>query len=163
MSRLVSAAGFMATVCLLLLIPVASADDSCPRTLGAEKLFMEPWPQAATWYGSEALAVVLPDDGVWPTTREGALLAVKVFWYAAGFRPFMEREFKGRIERLDEGPNNAVLTRPTNALLGNEVWTVLTGIDFPSSGCWRVSGELRGQTLSFIVETIPLGEYELRY
>ncbi|MBT8079140.1 MAG: hypothetical protein KJO31_11240 [Gammaproteobacteria bacterium] len=138
----------------------ATADESCPRTIGANKVFSEPWPQADTWFGSESLAVVLPEDGIWPTTGPGYLIAVKLFWYSAGFKPGMERDFVGRIERIGNGPNDAAISHPTNAGLANDVWTILTGIDFGSEGCWRVTGEFRGQSLEFVVETKPHPEYE---
>ena len=140
----------------------ANAEESCPRTIGADKVFLEPWPQAETWFGSESLAVILPKNGIWPTTVEGHLIAIKLFWYSAGFQPGMERDFVGRIERLDEGPNDAVISRPTNAGLANDVWTILTGVDFKSAGCWRIVGEYRGQSLDFVVETIPHTEWTNR-
>ena len=147
----------IAFCCLVLLIscPVAIADENCPRTIGANKVFAEPWPQADTWFGTEALAVMLPRDGIWPTTVPGHLIAVKLFWYSSGFEAGMERNFAGRIERIDEGPIDAVLSSPTNA--GGEslgAWTILTGIDFPSAGCWRITGEYLGQSLTFVVETV---------
>ncbi len=84
----------------------------------------------------------------------------KVFWYSSGFEPGMERNFAGRIERIDEGgPDDAVLSGPTNA--GGEslgAWTILTGIDFPSAGCWRITGEYLGQSLTFVVETVDYRE-----
>jgi hypothetical protein len=142
------------SIALLVLGQIANADENCPRTIGADKVFSKPWPQADSWFGSEALAVILPTSGIWPTTVEGHLIAVKLFWYSAGFQPGMERDFVGRIERLDEGPNDAVISDPTNAGLANDVWTILTGIDFKSAGCRRVTGEYRGQSLEFVVETI---------
>ena len=132
----------------------ANAEENCPRTIGADKVFSEPWPQAETWFGSESLAVILPNNGIWPTTVEGRPIAVKLFWYSAGFQPGMERDFVGRIERLDEGPNDAFISPPTNAGMANNVWTILTGVDFKSAGCWRITGEYRGQSLEFVVETI---------
>lgn len=143
----------------LVLGHVANADEGCPRTIGADRVFLEPWPQAETWFGSESLAVILPKDGIWPTTVDGHLIAVKLFWYSIGFQPGMERDFVGRIERLDEGPNDAFISRPTNAGLADGVWTILTGIDFKSAGCWRIIGEYRGQSLEFVVETIAHTEW----
>jgi len=137
---------------------VCYADEDCSRTIGADKVYLEPWPQAETWFGSESLAVILPKNGVWPTTVQGHSIAVKLFWYSAGFQPGMESDFVGRIERLDEGPNDAVISRPTNAGLANDVWTILTGIDFKSAGCWRIIGEYRGQSLEFVVETVDHSE-----
>lgn len=142
----------------------AAVADDCPVTIGANKVFAAPWPQADTWYGTEALAVILPEDGIWSTTRPGHSISVKLFWYSAGFRPHMERHFTGRVERLDAGPNDAVISRATNAYaesLGG--WTILTGIDFPSIGCWRITGDYLGQSLSFVVETIEHDEYLDRF
>jgi hypothetical protein len=31
---------------------------------------------------------------------------------------------------------------------------MLTGIDFPESGCWEITGEFHGQRLSVVVESI---------
>jgi hypothetical protein len=156
---------FLAGLCSAFLLCIAShavAGESCPRTIGANKAFVESWPQSNTWFGSEALAVLLPEDGIWPTTKEGHSIAVKLFWYSAGFKPGMERDFVGRIDRLDDGPNDAEISRPTNAGLGNDVWTILTGIDFKSVGCWRITGEYQGQTLQFVVETLRSHDYRNR-
>ncbi len=58
------------------------------------------------------------------------------------------------MKRLDKGENDAVISRPTNAGGPNlGAWTVLTGIDFPSEGCWEISGTFEGTSLSFVVET----------
>ena len=138
-----------------LLMPVgANANDSfdCPRTLGSDKTFSEPWPQSDYWYGSEALAVVLTADGTMGTTGPEYNLTAKIFWYSAGFEPGMEVDFVGRIERLDDGPNDAMITSATNAGFGGN-WTILTGLRFSSFGCWKVIGEYRGQTLEFVIET----------
>ena len=86
-------------------------------------------------------------------------MSVKLFWYVPGFEPRMQDEFVGSIERLDAGPNDAVISSPTNAGLAGGVWTILTGIDFKSAGCWRVTGKYRGQSLEFIVETVDHREY----
>lgn len=150
------------SVALVVLSQFAVAGESCPRNIGADKVFAAPWPQADTWFGSEALAVILPRDGIWSTTAEGRLIAVKLVWYSAGFQPGMERDFVGRIERLDEGPNDAMISRATNAGLANDVWAIMTGINFKSAGCWRIVGEYRGQSLEFVVETIDHAEWSRR-
>lgn len=151
------------SICLIAsLVPGSfiKAKESCPRTVGADKVFAEPWPQADTWFGSEALAVILPSGGVWSTTRPPAQISVKLVWYSAGFEPGMERDFIGQIERIDEGPNDAVVSRPTNAGMANEVWTIMTGISFKSAGCWRITGEFRGQSLEFVVETVDHSKWK---
>lgn len=145
----------------------AFAEEQCPRTLGSDRVFAKPWPQASTWYGTEALAVILPKNGIWLTTVPGHLIAVKVFWYSSEFQARSESEtwddtgFKAHIKRLDEGPDNAEISEPNWAGGGSmgENWTMLTGIDFPSSGCWEITGEYSGQSLTFVVETIESDDY----
>ncbi len=149
----------MFCVALLVICQFARADENCPRTTFADKTFSEPWPQEFSWFGSEAFAAAFPKNGIWPTTAPGRGIAVKLFWYPPGFEPGMEQNFVGRIERLDDGPNDAVISPPTNAGLAGDVWTILTGIDFKSEGCWRVTGEYQGQSLEFVVETVDYHEY----
>jgi hypothetical protein len=165
-----SAGAFAAT--LVALSCSALAEGSCPRTIGSDTAFRDPWPAASTWYGTEALAVVLPEDGIWPTTKPGHLISVKVFWYSTEFQATAERGFddgavmgfEARIKRLDPGPNDAVISGPNWAGLGGlgENWTILTGIDFPSAGCWEVTAEYLDQSLTFIVETIDRIEWRKR-
>jgi hypothetical protein len=73
-------------------------------------------------------------------------------------------EFRARIRRLDEGPNNAKIPGPSWAGLGGlgENWTILTGIDFPSAGCWEITGEYLNQSLTFVVEAINHIEWRNR-
>ncbi len=135
----------------------AVAESACPRTVGHEALG-PPLPKSENWYGSEALAVQLPRTGTWPTTSPGALIAVKLFWWSAGFRPGMESNLKVTIRELNGAAVTAVVSKPTNAhaaSLGG--WTMLTGIDFPKPGCWEITGKYVGQSLSFIVETVQAG------
>ena len=143
----------------------ANATENCPRTIGADKVFSDPWPQASSWFGTEALAVVLPENGIWPTTVPGHLIAVKVFWYSKEFPArsdtWSDTGFTARIKRLDEGPNDAVISNPNWAGGGSmgENWTMLTGIDFRSPGCWEISGVYLGQSLTFVVEAIDSADY----
>lgn len=136
----------------------------CPVTLGTDKLLE---PDSRNLYGSEALAVALPADGTWGVTAPNARIAVKLFWRSAGFRPGMERNLKVEIVNLNGGANDAVVKDITNA---NSVpediqkaqfddewqdgWLMLTGIDFPSPGCWQITGEYLGQTLTFVIQTV---------
>lgn len=138
---------------------IADSVDECPVTLGADKFLGPPFPESEHWYGSEALAVMVPGDRAWGTTGPNALIAVKLFWWSAGFKPGMESNLKVVIRNLDGNPNDAVVSEPTNARaksLGG--WTMLTGIDFPSAGCWEIIGEYLSQSLTFVVETVALSE-----
>jgi hypothetical protein len=144
-------------VASLLVTPVAQGQhqsvSTCPVTVGSDSLG-PPFPESENWYGSEALAVMLPQDGRWGITGPNARIAVKLFVWSAGFKPGMEHNLSVRIEPLLGQPNDAVVGDPTNAgakSLGG--WTMLAGIDFPSVGCWRLTLDYLGQSLSFVVET----------
>ncbi len=140
------------------------SSGECPITIGTEKLLE---PGSRNLYGSEALAVALPADGTWAVTAPNARIAVKLFWRSAGFRPGMEHNLDIKIVNLSGGPNDAVVKDITTA---NSVpedwqtaqfddewldgWLMLAGIDFPSPGCWEITGRYVGQSLTFVVETV---------
>ena len=67
----------------------------------------------------------------------------------------MESKLVVRINDLFGGPDHASVSKPTNALLEPSP-AMLVGVDIPGPGCWEVTGEFLGQTLTFVVET-PLG------
>ena len=146
--------------------------DECPRTIGSDTAFRDPWPSSSTWFGTETLAVMLPEDGIWPTTKPGSLIAVKLFWYSSEFQAAAEKGFdegrvlgfETRIRRLDAGPGDAVISGPNWAGLGGlgENWTILTGIDFPDAGCWEITGEYLNQSLTFVVETMDHDRWSSR-
>ena len=77
----------------------------------------------------------------------------KLFWRSPGFRYGSEHELRVLGQRLDAGSAPAGVSRPTNAHVPEfGGWTMLVGVGFPSPGCWEVTGEYRGQTLTFVVE-----------
>ena len=128
---------------------ISDTSGNCPVTLGTGKFLESSFPESENWYGSEALAVMVPGHRAWGTTGPNALIAVKLFWWSAGLKPGMESNLKVSIKNLDGKPNDAVVSDPTNAhaeSLGG--WTMLTGIDFPSAGCWEITGEYFGQALT---------------
>ena len=164
MNSAVSTAFVVLILASLSLAASAEAGSGCPVTLGTERVFPEPWPQAVTWYGSDSLATILPDDGIWSTTKPGARISVKVFWWSVGFKPGMEARLSVEVRNLDGSPSSARVDRPTNASspdLGGT--TMLTGIHFPDPGCWRISAQYLAQELTFVVETIDFEEYRRRY
>lgn len=126
---------------------VCLAEDTCPRTVGSDDL--------SRWYGTESFAVQLPDGGVWPTTAPGNLIALKLVWRSAGFRPGLEANLDVTVKPLNGAPANAVVLGTTNAKQESfGGWAMMTGIDFPNAGCWEVTGRYLGQELRFVVETV---------
>lgn len=132
---------------------VANSQSTCAPTVGTDQ-FSPSLPESENWYGSEALAVRLPVDGVWPTTPAGALISVKLMWWSTGFRPGMESNLHVTVRSLSGEPVTAVVSRPTNAHDEPLGWTMLTGMRFPDPGCWEITGEYLGQTLTFVIETV---------
>lgn len=144
----------------------ALSAESCPVTIGVAELFSAPFPSAPPrrrWYGSERLAVQLPADGIWPTTKPGNLIAIKLFWWSDSYKPGTERNLGVTVEQFFKVQKAAVpiIGKPTTAHakdLGG--WTMLTGIDIPEKGCWKISASYLGQTLDFVVETVEYSEWK---
>ena len=129
------------------------AGNACPVTVGSNSLG-PPFPESETWYGSELLAVMLPDDGRWDITAPGARIAVKLSIWSFGYKLGMEENLTIRVESLSGGASDAVVKDITNAGSDSLGWTMLAGIDFPRAGCWRLTLDYLGQSLSFVIETI---------
>ncbi len=128
-------------------VALAANDAVCPRTLGSSDLLGKPFPSSDRWYGSEALAVILRPDGIWGG------LSDKLFWWSQGFTPGLESNLKVTGKRLDAASPPANISDATNAKaesLGG--WAMLVGVEFPSAGCWQITGSYLGQELSFVVE-----------
>jgi hypothetical protein len=150
-----------------------AAGADCPRTTDADPLFGAAYPG---WYGSEAFAVAAPAGGIWPTTKPGDLISVKLPWRSAGYVAGSESNLKVTIENLGGGTVSARAYGPSNMYPADGItgspspekmqeiirdmhlypdrWRMLTGMYFPDAGCWRINATYLGQTLSFVVETV---------
>jgi hypothetical protein len=139
MFPLIFASAMLSSACL--------ADDACPRTVGSA--------EPAGWFGTDSFAAQLPAGGVWPTTEPGHLIAVKLIWRSAGFKPGMETNLAVTVKPLNGAQATAVVLGNTNAYAGDfGGWAMMTGIDLPSAGCWEITGRYRGEELRFVVETV---------
>jgi hypothetical protein len=134
--------------------PAAAGEPgSCPVTVPAADLLGEPFPPSERWYGSEALAVLLPPEGIWRGMGPESNFADKFFWWSLGFKPGLEPNLQVSAKSLDDPGKMANISSATNAhapSLGG--WTMLVGVAFPSPGCWEITGRYFGQTLSFVVD-----------
>ena len=142
-------------------VPASSQDAaSCPVTATPECSFGVPAPYPAEapyrnfWHGNERFWTMLQADGRWaglPRHERG--YRQKVFWWYPGFDGRVEArpDLKVFGRRLD-GPDSFVSQPATNAHhpdFGG--WTILTGIDVPTMGCWELTGTYRGQSVTFVV------------
>jgi hypothetical protein len=107
------------------------------------------------WFGSAALWTMINHDGeIWkqsslPHNPEG--LTQKTFWWSADWPAGAEPEPAITVvgTRLD-GSGTFVYSPGTNA--GADFGTaMLVGIDFPSPGCWQLTGRYRDAVLSYVV------------
>lgn len=142
---------------LVALSPVAKAEANCPVSLPETMLPGQEAPSSLQWFGSDALAVLLPQDGVWRGMGPDRDFFDKLFWLAAGFQPGMEGDFSVTGRKLgDDGASlRPLVSGVTNARHDDfGGWTVLTGLGFPQAGCWEVTGSFKGQHLTFIVQVV---------
>lgn len=133
---------------------------SCPVTVpNADFVPPSPYPskapgRATSWHGTPRLWTMLYGDGNWhslPRNPHG--FRQKVFWWSPGYdgrtNPVPKLTVRGR--RLD-GDGSFVSGPATNAHDGSfGGWAMLTGVDVPSAGCWELTGEYGGDTLTFVV------------
>lgn len=138
---------------------------SCPVTLPQEPLFSAPEPYSPNapfdygfWFGSERLWTLLPEDGIWyslPHNPEG--YTQKVFWWRQGYlwneEPQPDLSVTG--ERLDAAAPPLIISKATNAYASDIGSAMLVGVDFPTLGCWKITGQYADAALSFVVWVAP--------
>jgi hypothetical protein len=122
---------------------------------GGEKTFL---------LGTEKLWTVLRKSGVWywaPHARghenEVQPLTEKTFWVSSDFNWKTEYppDLKVTGRRLDGVAPPLLTLQPTNAFPGPGA-AMLVGVYVPAPGCWEITGEYKGQKLSFVVWLQPV-------
>lgn len=143
-------------------VPVSGQDGpACPVTAPAQPTFTAPAPYPSTapyssfWHGDERFWTMLQPGGIWarlPRNERG--YRQKVFWWYPGFDRRVEarpdlKVFGRRLDGVESFVHPSPATNAHHADFGG--WTILTGIDIPTTGCWELIGSYRGQTVAFIV------------
>lgn len=142
----------------------AGSVENCPVTQPPKTPFIPPSPYPPQpsgdyfWSGTNAFWTAVPSDGVWsglPHNPEG--YTQKIFWWSEGYswteEPEPELSVTGR--RLDGPAPSLIASRATNAFAADIQSAMLVGVDFPTLGCWEISGHYRGHELSFVVWIDP--------
>jgi hypothetical protein len=158
---------------------VDSVPASCPVTRPPAQAFIPPAPYQSEMpehlfrLGTDKLWIVLHDPEIWSWVprqpgheQDVQPLTAKVFWWSVGYdwrtepQPYLTITGK----RLDgSAPPLVVMTwqRPdgsvsqaTNAIMGSRA-AMLQGVYVPTPGCWEVTGDHRGDKLSFVVWVEP--------
>jgi hypothetical protein len=116
-----------------------------------------PW-EGFFWFGSEALWTALRSDGVWadlPLNPDG--YTQKIMWWSSSYDLTNEHEpalvVTGR--RLDADAPPLRFYGTTNAMADDIGEAMLTGVEFPTLGCWEVRGEYKKTELVFVVWIAP--------
>jgi hypothetical protein len=117
------------------------------------------------WLGTEKLWTVLRKSGEvwgWAPRAPGhehdvQPLTAKTFWGSVDFdyRKEYPPELKVTGKRLDGDAPPLLTLRATNAFPGPAA-AMLVGVYVPTPGCWEITGDYKGQKLSFVVWLQPV-------
>ena len=144
---------------------VSGVPANCPVTPAPDVPFLAPSPNAPSapwpgmvWYGSAALWTVLPTDGTWsglPHNPEG--YTQKVVWWREGLwwldEPQPALTVSGR--RLDGDAPPLNVSRANSVFAEDMQSAMMVGVDFPTLGCWEITGRYQSDELSFVVRVAP--------
>jgi hypothetical protein len=137
---------------------------SCPlnprpaTTFVAPAPFPSDLPADVFLSGTEKLWTVVSESMVWEWSphrpgheKEAQPLTTKIFWYRVGYDPRTEPfpRLKVTGKRLD-GLGGPLVVQYSNAIMG-DVSAMLTGVYIPTPGCWEITGDYKGDTVSFVV------------
>jgi hypothetical protein len=137
----------------------------CPVTLSGKSAFQVPKPFSPSapwdgqfWFGTEHLWTALPENDAWsdlPDNPEG--YTQKIFWWSSLFNLSEEPEpalvVTGR--RLDNEAPPLRFYGATHAMAKDIGEAMLSGVDFPTLGCWEVTGQYKKTSLTFVVWIAP--------
>ena len=142
------------------------APPSCPVTRPPAVPFTPPGERKmgdndkSFWLGTEKLWIALPKSGqVWgwlPRAPGGPIWTQKIFWGTVDFDYHKKEDYDLKVtgRRLDGDAPPLLVDRVTNALSEPNDY-MLTGVYVPTPGCWEITGNRRGQKLSFVVWVYP--------
>ena len=146
--------------------PVAPA--SCPVTHAPAVPFTPPGEDEMGendndfWLGTEKLWIALPKSGEvwgWLPRAPGHEhdLTAKIFWGSVDFDYHRKEDYDLKVtgRRLDGDAPPLLVDKVTNALFVPHA-AMLTGVWAPTPGCWEITGDRRGQKLSFVVWVYPV-------
>jgi len=148
-------------------IPEVMSKDppaDCPLTVPQQPAFTPPSPYSSLgfegqfWYGSNSLWTAIPQNGIWfglPKNPEG--YTQKVFWWREGYVWNEEPEPALTVtgERVDAPAQPLIVSKATNAYASDIGSAMLVGVDFPTLGCWKITGQYGDAELSFVVWVVP--------
>jgi|HubBroStandDraft_6_1064221.scaffolds.fasta_scaffold407615_1 hypothetical protein len=143
--------------------------EACPVTKPPDQPFVPPAPYWTNhgpdrfWYGTESLWTLLAVQGTWKIRNnvlegEGGYRTKLIYW-RRGFdwRTELEPGLIVIARRLDREAPPVAAAAPAHAVFvtGRQPAAMMTAIDIPTTGCWRLTAQYRDQELSFVVSVEP--------
>ena len=138
--------------------PIQSINQ-CPVTKNGAASFVPTAPElsissAQFWFGTGTLWTSLPESGEWnglPHTSDG--YSQKTFWWSKGYstldEPNPELNVSGK--RLDL-PTLVLKTSPATHAFASDIGSaMLSGVVFPSTGCWEITSQYKGGSLTYVI------------
>lgn len=141
-----------------------AAPADCPVTVPQNPRFTPPAPYSDLgwygdfWYGSNALWVALPQNGIWsslPHSSDG--YTQKIPWWREGYDWQAEPEPALVVtgERLDAKAPPLNTSTANGSYAADMGSAMMMGVDFPTTGCWKITGKYKDAELSFVVWVTP--------
>jgi hypothetical protein len=101
---------------------------------------------------------MLGTDPVWrglPYNERG--YSQKVFWWSQDFDVSEDPypAFRLILEQLDVASAPIVVTEEATNASADFGTAMLTGVEIPAPGCWKITGQYRQSELSFVVWVAP--------
>jgi hypothetical protein len=93
-------------------------------------------------------------DGVWRGVESSEGVFDKVFWWSTQWewRTDHRPDLTLTIRSLDSAVPPVTSFGATNAHNPDDIeHAMLTGVQLPTRGCWEITGEFKGRSLSYVV------------
>ena len=142
---------------------VVAVPDACPVTKPSDRPFVPPPPHPAKpseggfWFGSDRLWTGLPVNGTWtglphytpndPTFRQ------KLFFWRQGYDAQAEGQSKLTVSgrRIDSSAPPLLTDQTSSCSWQGDQSFIVTGINFPTTGCWEITGRYDNDEVTFVV------------
>lgn len=121
----------------------------------------KPPGQGSFWFGTEKLWAMLPADGTWrglkPYSPTFPGYRQKIFWWRKGYswRSDPSPPLTVRARRLDAVAPSLAVRHATNGYRQDWKSFMVVAVDFPTPGCWEITGQFKGDELTFVVWVAP--------
>jgi hypothetical protein len=160
---------FFLTVGSLLLLG-QNRSTAVPTTCAVTRVadsFVPPWPYSGRrssghfWFGTDRLWTLLPNDGSWSHlshyTPDDPSFRQKLFFWSQGYDPKAEPRPNLRVtgQRLDSAAPALQTDSQANGGWTEDDQFIVTGLNFPSTGCWKITARYAQDVLTFTVWVAP--------